>query len=47
MRYVNQIIEKLSRMATNMDTGSCLILVCIVLTVGFVCMRGFGSRNNY
>jgi hypothetical protein len=30
-----------------MDLQSCLFLVVGVLVLGFICLRGFGSRTNY
>ena len=39
--------EVVTRYAGQLDRIHWIVLSVIVLLVGFVCMRGFGSRSNY
>jgi hypothetical protein len=47
MRYVYHLYDKLERMATHMDVTDCAVFITCVLVIGFVCLRGFGSRTNW
>jgi len=40
-------VDVVTRSASQLDRQHWVILSFVVLVVGFVCMRGFGSRNNY
>ena len=47
MAWLHNLSLKFSRLASQIDLQSCLILVACVLVVGVLCLRGFGSRNSY
>jgi hypothetical protein len=47
MRFIQNLYDKVSRLALHMDETDCAVLIACVLVVGFVCMRGFGSRTNW
>jgi len=40
-------LELLTRHANSLDRQHWVLLSVVVLGVGLVCMRGFGSRTNY
>jgi hypothetical protein len=40
-------IDTITRTASQLDRQQWVILSILVLVLGMVCMRGFGSRNNY
>jgi hypothetical protein len=40
-------LDQLTRYAGNLDRQHWVLLSVAVLVMGLVCMRGFGSRNNY
>lgn len=47
MVWLNHLSSKLSRLVSQMDLQTCLIVVAGVLIVGVLCLRGFGSRSTY
>ena len=47
MEFIRHLQHKISRIAVHMDFSDCAILVVCVLTIGFICLRGFGSRSNW
>jgi hypothetical protein len=42
-----RFIDKVTYHAGHLDRHQWIALSVLVLVLGFVCMRGFGSRNNY
>jgi hypothetical protein len=40
-------VDVVTRSAAHLDRTQWVILSVVVLGVGILCMRGFGSRNNY
>ena len=40
-------LDLLTRNAHNLDRQHWIVISVVVLGVGLVCLRGFGSRNNY
>lgn len=40
-------VDVITRSASQLDRQHWVILSVVVLIVGLVCMRGFGSRNYY
>lgn len=40
-------VDVVTRAASQLDRQHWVILSVAVLVVGLVCLRGFGSRNNY
>ena len=39
--------DVVTRFATQLDRQQWVILSFVVLVVGMICLRGFGSRTNY
>jgi hypothetical protein len=39
--------DVITRAASQLDRQHWVILSVVVLVLGLVCMRGFGSRSNY
>lgn len=44
---VRQFLDYITQMAGHLDREHWVTLSFLVLLLGLVCMRGFGSRNNY
>ena len=42
-----QLHNTIMRHVNRLDTWEWFALMLCVLMVGFVCMKGFGSRSNY
>ena len=40
-------VDLVTRAASQLDRQHWIILSVLVLVLGLVCMKGFGSRNNY
>ncbi len=47
MGFIQRLTNKFTNLATQMDLNDCIILVTVLLAVGLICMRGFGSRTDY
>lgn len=47
MSYVNDFLSFLNNGMNNLGPNGWAVVSAIVLAVGFLCMRGFGSRSNY
>lgn len=41
------IYHSLVRRVDNFDTQDWTLFVLVAVGIGFVCMRGFGSRSSY
>ena len=44
---MNQYFHKVMRFLEHIDPQEWLLVICGVVIVGLVCMRGFGSRRYY
>lgn len=44
---MGQLWRNLMRMADRMDTQEWALVLIGVIVVGFLCLRGFGSRSDY
>ena len=42
-----RFVDSVTYHAGHLDRQQWIVLSFLVLAIGFVCMRGFGSRNNY
>lgn len=42
-----RIIDRVTEQAGNLDRQQWIMLSVLVLVLGLITMRGFGSRNNY
>ncbi|MDX1946438.1 MAG: hypothetical protein SFU86_13645 [Pirellulaceae bacterium] len=40
-------VDQVTRAASHLERTHWIILSVVVLGLGLVCMRGFGSRNQY
>jgi hypothetical protein len=47
MNHVARIVDELTAIAGGFDRQQWILISVVVLIVGLVSMRGFGSRNNY
>lgn len=47
MYQLSRIIDHATRLAGQLDRQQWIIVSVLVLLLGLVTMRGFGSRNNY
>jgi hypothetical protein len=47
MFYVWRIVDQITRYAGQLDRHQWIMLSVLVLVLGLITMRGFGSRNNY
>jgi hypothetical protein len=47
MGFIDRYSRKFTNLATQMDLNDCIILVTVLLVIGLICMRGFGSRTDY
>ena len=47
MNYVWRFVDDVTRYAGQLDRQQWIVLSCLVLVLGLISMRGFGSRNNY
>jgi hypothetical protein len=45
--FVYRYLDQLTRHAGNLERQHWVLLSVVLLVVGFICMRGFGSRTNY
>jgi hypothetical protein len=44
---VCHFIDSVTRSASQLDRQQWLVLSILVLVIGLISMRGFGSRSNY
>jgi hypothetical protein len=44
---LSRFLDSVTFHAGHLDRQQWIVLSFLVLALGFVCMRGFGSRNNY
>jgi hypothetical protein len=47
MHYVWRFVDDVTRYAGQLDRQQWIVLSILVLGLGLITMRGFGSRNNY
>jgi hypothetical protein len=47
MFYVWRIVDRITQYAGQLDRQQWVMLSVLVLVLGLITMRGFGSRNNY
>jgi hypothetical protein len=47
MYHVARIVDELTAIAGGFDRQQWILISIVVLIVGLISMRGFGSRNNY
>jgi hypothetical protein len=47
MFQVWRIVDRITTYAGQLDRQQWIILSVLVLMLGLITMRGFGSRNNY
>jgi hypothetical protein len=45
--FLSQAYRSLMRWVLTLDRQEWLVVLVVVTVLGFLCMRGFGSRNNY
>jgi hypothetical protein len=44
---ISRLLDDLTRIAGNFDRQQWIMISLLVLVIGLVTMRGFGSRINY
>jgi hypothetical protein len=47
MDFVNRVVNQFLSSVTHFDRQQWMWISVAVIVVGFMCMRGFGSRTNY
>jgi hypothetical protein len=47
MYYLYRLVDDVTRYAGQLDRQQWIVLSLLVLVLGLVSLRGFGSRNNY
>ena len=47
MFYIWRIVDRVTQYAGQLDRHQWIVLSVLVLGLGLITMRGFGSRNNY
>jgi hypothetical protein len=47
MYQISRFIDQATRLAGQLDRQQWIIVSVLVLVLGLVTMRGFGSRSNY
>jgi hypothetical protein len=47
LRYADGILQTSWNWVSRLDKQEWLLLLIAVTALGFLCMRGFGSRKNY
>jgi len=47
VEYFDWFVQETSRWISQMNTTQWFMALTVVAVVGFMCMRGFGSRSNY
>jgi hypothetical protein len=47
MFHVWRLVDRITHYAGQLDRQQWIVLSVLVLILGLITMRGFGSRNNY
>jgi hypothetical protein len=47
VEYCDWLLQEASLWINQMTTTQWFMALVVVAVVGFMCMRGFGSRSNY
>ncbi|MCA9189060.1 MAG: hypothetical protein R3E01_04255 [Pirellulaceae bacterium] len=47
MSAITRVINSINHMFMSMNSNHWAILAVLLVGVGVICMRGFGSRKNY
>lgn len=47
MNQIWRLVDFVTRQAGQLDRQEWIVLSVLILVLGLVTMRGFGSRNNY
>jgi len=47
MEFIKHLYQRISYFAVHMDFSDYAVFLVGVLLVGFVCLRGFGSRTSW
>ncbi len=47
LTYVNRLLDKLLHYTNHMSPGEWFLVLAVVVVLGLVCLRGFGSRTSY
>ncbi len=44
---INRIISQFFSFVNSLGTSGWAVVAVVLVTVGVICMRGYGSRDNY
>jgi len=44
---IDQVLAPLFRLCRDLDREEWVVVFVVALTIGYFCMRGFGSRSKY
>jgi len=47
MNFINRLVTQLARGIQHLDPSDYAVLAASVVLIGFLCMRGYGSRTNW
>lgn len=45
--YIKAVYKSVNRWISHMDREEMMLGMIVIMIVGFLCMRGFGSRKSY
>lgn len=45
--FLNRTVDYVQRLILRSDTNDWLVIAVILIGMGVLCMRGFGSRTDY
>ena len=47
LRFFDGLLNNFVRMMNNLGPNGWAVIAVLVVSIGFVCMRGYGSRSTY
>ncbi|MGW8257103.1 MAG: hypothetical protein ACWGMZ_06435 [Thermoguttaceae bacterium] len=47
MSKINYFIREVLHYASQLDPQEWVIVLCVLIIIGALCLRGFGSRSDY
>ena len=47
MDHLSTVMRQISRLICNLDPAEWAVVAVVVVGIGVLCMRGYGSRDTY
>jgi hypothetical protein len=47
MHWIEELFHQTMRLVERLDRGEWVLVLAGVVLVGWICLRGFGSRSSY